>query len=261
FFSTALMNDLAEYQDGGLGNPNPTDIAMEEVGRMWRAEVSHDLILSFGTGREDRVPTSEVSMRRGTLRNSSAMRVFRWSWSRLESALNGDEVHRYMERCLDQAVYKRINTTFPHPLPRLDDAECIPDLRSRVKADCDRICWSEIKLSLAASCFFFELDSRPKYSRGGEYLCKGAIRARGGFCETRALLQSISQGRVQFLKNEERLADITLDEGLCRSCGKFNLPIRFFVSDLDNEVTISIRLENDMERRISSFPQRMSWFT
>ncbi|KAK0304140.1 hypothetical protein LTR82_017315 [Friedmanniomyces endolithicus] len=265
FFSAASVTNLVAYQDGGLGNPNPTDIAIEEAARMWRSEVPNDVILSLGTGFLPPAMTPKSSSFRESLRNGAAMRVWRWSKSRLQNVLDAEEIHRHLLGCLDpqsQAGYYRLNLELPDTLPRLDDAQCMDDLRTRVNKSRDEKLLTNIKLSLAASSFFFELDDPPKYGHGGHYICQGTIRVRGAFLQTCALLRGIDHGPVEFLKDGEELAKIHLEEGICLNCRRFNLPVKFLVRHLEQEkVTISIRLENNLVSCISSFPQSMDWFT
>ena len=254
------------YQDGGLRNPNPTGIAMEEITEVFESKTRRDLVLSLGTGLPPRTTSPEDSCFRSRLMDCSGLRFMRWSRERLREALDAEVVHQEVSRmfnALDSpsiARYHRLNLELPDGLPRLDDATSMESLMAGVEHCRDVSKLSEIKMALIASSFYFELDGPPIRGRDGQYRCSGAIRIRGDPEHVCELVRTVHTGRVQFAKNHEDVAELQLAEKQCIFCRRFNLPIKFAVPELDIHVTISIRLGADQGHHISGFPQTMGWF-
>lgn len=182
FFSPASIGDYGKYQDGGLRNPNPTDIAVAESRLIWREETRIDLVLSLGTGLPSRGNGDSLSVMHGRLWNNTLMRLLRWSRSRLLEALDGEEVHRKLEESLDEttlARYIRWNPEFADGLPRLDDLRSMDHLREVVRSSLYDEEVLRMKTAILASSFFFELRGVPRYCRNGTFVCEGSIRIRG----------------------------------------------------------------------------------
>lgn len=262
YFPAASVSGNVEYQDGALANPNPTDIAIQETARMWCSKVANDIIISLGTGHLPRPNTPSTTKPH---KSHSAMRIWRWSKARLEDSLDAENIHRQVDGSLDplrRERYYRLNLLHEDILPRLDDVQCMAALRARVIDTYNGEDFKDIRLSLAAASFYFELDRCPHLDDSRDYICHGRIRIRGPFRSTRALIRSIYHGPVEFLEGETELARLqTLTDGLCGRCRRFNLPVSFSVRNLTEEITISIRLGNAASSRISNFPQCMGWFS
>lgn len=250
------------YQDGGLSNPNPTDIAVAESKALWDARTRFDLILSLGTGLSPKV---EIASRQSEAPSNVLSRLVRWSRARLCDSIDSEEVDRRVSKMLgevDYPIYERWNPKFPSDLPRLDDIKSMDHLCKMVGDSTSEASLAKVKNILVASSFFFELKSLPKYVRSrSSYLCEGTIRIRGDPNLVLELLESLSSGPVQFVMNGERLNDTARSRGgICRKCRRFSQTVKFHVKDMDSPETVSLDLGQGGQHRISGFPQDMAWF-
>ncbi|KAM0714602.1 hypothetical protein Q7P37_009898 [Cladosporium fusiforme] len=250
------------YQDGGLSNPNPTDIALVESKALWDARTRFDLVLSLGTGLSPKV---DVASRQSETPSNVLSRLVRWSRARLFDAIDSEEVDRRVSKMLgevDYPIYERWNPKFPSDLPRLDDIKSMDRLCEMVGDSTPEASLAKVKKILVASSFFFELKSLPKYVRSrSSYLCEGTIRIRGDPNLVLELLESLNCGPAQFVMNGERLNDAARSRGgICRKCRRFSQTVKFHVKDMHSSETVSLDLGQGGQHRISGFPQDMAWF-
>lgn len=250
------------YQDGGLSNPNPTDIAVVESKALWDARTRFDLVLSLGTGLSQKV---DIVSRQSETPSNVLSRLVRWSRARLFDAIDSEEVDRRVSKMLgevDYPIYERWNPKFSGDLPRLDDIKSMDRLCEMVGDSTPEASLAKVKKILVASSFFFELKSLPKYVRSrSSYLCEGTIRIRGDPNFVLELLESLNCGPAQFVVNGERLNDAAHSRGgVCRKCRRFSQTVKFHVKDMDSSETVSLDLGQWGQHRISGFPQDMAWF-
>ena len=265
YFHPVSIGDLGTLQDGGMGYNNPTEIALEECARVWRSKPRRDLILSFGTGTTTDV-ASPSTPARGWLADWMPFRVARWSRSGLGKILDPQIVHRRVKHTLyshDRPSfdrYFRLNLDLPGPLPRMDDVSSMASLIAEARERRHDPVFTRIKLVMIASSFFFELDRTPTRASSGRRLCVGSIRIRGDPARVLGLLPLDRSTRMRFVKDDEDLAVGHPTEWLCPSCGRFDLPVRFRVSNTIDPVAISLRLGQDSGHHISGFPREPRWF-
>lgn len=120
--------------------------------------------------------------------------------------------------------------------------------------------WTEFKIALIASSFFFELCCTPKYGRAATYLCEGTIRIKGNPNLVLELLLSLNYPSVEFTSEEDELGEVYLAGAICPTCKMFAQHVQSHVRDRDKPHTIYIKLDEDVRYPISGFPQTMSWF-
>lgn len=254
------------YQDGGMRNPNPTDIAMEEVPEVFGSRTRYDLVLSLGTGLPPLTTSPGDTGFRSLLIDCSGLRVMRWSHERLRETVDAETVHQKILRMFNAsepasiARYHRLNLDLPNGLPSLDDTTSMDSLMAGVEHCRDVSKLSEVKMALIASSFYFELDRSPAYGRDGRCRCSGTIHIRGNPEHVCELVRTVQTGRIRFAKSDEDIAELHLAEKQCIFCKRFSLPIAFVVPQLDTNITLSIRLGAGQEHHISGFPQTMEWF-
>ncbi|KAM0714547.1 hypothetical protein Q7P37_009843 [Cladosporium fusiforme] len=260
YLEAVPVGECGIYQDGGLSNPNPTDIALVESKALWDAQF--DLVLSLGTGLSPKV---DVASRRSETSSNVLSRLVRWSRARLFDAIDSEEVDRRVSKMLgkvDYPIYERWNPRFPSDLPRLDDIKSMDRLCEMVGDSPPEASLMKVKKILVASSFFFELKSLPKYIRSrSSYLCEGTIRIRGDPNLVLELLESFNCGPAQFVMNGKRLNNATRSRsGVCRKCRRFSQTVKFHVEDMDSSETVSLDFGQGGQHRISGFPQDMAWF-
>ena len=250
------------HQDGGLRNPNTTDILIAESSAIWH-KTRMDYIISLGTGRgsEEKVTSAPVSEDR--LRNGTLARLLNWSQARLLEVLDAEDIDKRVEKSLgedDRPRYFRWNPTFVDGAPRLDSIKRIPDMRDHVKSyPCERIL-ADVKMAMLASSFFFELRRLPKYRSDGTYDCEGTIRIRGNPRTVLKLLTDSNAAYAEFVRKGEELAEVDITNGLCPQCQLFSQQVQFRVHGYDDTDPICLKLGKGSEHRISGFPKSMAWF-
>ena len=261
FGPTPVGND-GMHQDGGLHNPNTTDILIAEGSAIWH-NTKKDFILSLGTGRGPEATTSSLPPSQGKIRNGALARLLHWSQAKLLEALDGEEVHERVWESLeevDRPRYYRWNPVFEDGLPRLDEIESIHGLRDRVDSyPCAKML-ADVKLAMLASSFFFELCRVPEYCSDGTYICEGTIRIRGDPSQVLELLSRSSTGCAEFVRKGEELGEVQTIDGICLQCKLFSQQVQFRVRGHDDSHAICLKLGQDREHRISGFPQNMAWF-
>ncbi|KAJ6024783.1 hypothetical protein N7540_005580 [Penicillium herquei] len=96
-----------EFFDGGLGFPNPIELATWEATRIWDKSTPHDVTISLGTGE------SVKRLSRGKTHS------FQRLWSSFMDFLDGDIRYRDIRNGLDEKQRKdffRLNTELPFPI-------------------------------------------------------------------------------------------------------------------------------------------------
>lgn len=264
YFGPTPVGKDGMHQDGGLHNPNTTDILIAEGSAIWH-DTRKDFILSLGTGRGPQAKETSAPPSQGKIRNGILARLLHWGQAKLLEALDGEEVHERVWKSLeevDRPRYSRWNPMFEDGLPRLNDIESIHDLRDRVDSyPCDEML-TKVKIAMLASSFFFELRHLPKYCSDGTYMCEGTIRIRGDANLVLELLATLSTGCAEFVRKGEELGEVQVMDGICPHCKLFSQQVQFRVRGHDDCHAICLKLGKgkDREHRISGFPKNMAWF-
>ena len=265
YFHPVQIGQSSRYQDGGLHNPNPTDIAIEESSAV--SDARRDLVLSLGTGLPPPLDSSAPKpyfFRRS--RDCSGLRLMRGARRAVSNAWDAEKVHQAVLRWmnaldpLSTERYHRLNLVASEGLPPLDDVGCMESLMHDAERCSDVQKLPEIVAALLASSFFFELDGMPTYSSNGQYMCRGTVRVRGNPKHVMELARTTHAGRIQFVKGTDELGDLQLGDSLCAACGRFHQRVRFVVPELEGSTLISLRLGRGATYRISGFPQSVNWF-
>lgn len=219
---------------------------MWEASRIWDESTPHDVTISLGTG--------EVSKPLSKRKTHSLQRL----WTSFMDFLDGHTKYGDVRNGMDdqrKQDFFRLNTQLPFPI-RLDDVENIQLQRNQIYLRSqDQLV--EVATALLVSNFYFQLDSPVTYD-GGFYLCEGSIRCRGVYQDIFSALAKLHQSRMEFLKSNEHLA--SLERQSCQSCCLFKKHVSFYVRHPTEVVTISLRVAEGVERKISGFPQSMQWF-
>lgn len=251
------------HQDGGLRNPNTTDILLAESSAIW-PKTRMDYVLSLGTGKRPEknepasVLPSEEKVCRGTL-----SRLLNWSQARLLEVLDAEDVDKQVKKSLsedDRPRYFRWNPAFVDGPPRLDSIKSIGYMRDHVKSyPCERIL-GDVKMAMLASSFFFELRRLPEYRSDGTYNCEGTVRIRGDPRLVLKLVADLNVACAEFVRRGEELAEVDIANGICSHCHLFSQNVQFRVRGYDDTGPICLKFGKGSEHRISGFPKSMAWF-
>lgn len=178
------------------------------------------------------------------------------------SSLDGERAWRDIANRFDdttKADYFRLNVPFEGAEPPLDDLECIDGLRKSVhlqpQGARDR---ADAASALLVASFYFELELLPKYE-AGQYLCTGMIRCRNDFDAVLKSLTRIHTSQLELMTEIESLGILTMDD-VCKNCHLYHKRVQFHVQQLEDIITISIKINGLERRKITGFPHSMQWF-
>ncbi|KAA8645059.1 patatin-like phospholipase family protein [Aspergillus tanneri] len=243
FFKPVKMN-TGDFWDGALGFPNPTELASWEAYRLWPESVV-DVAISLGTGEEPKPPRSTNSR------------------SRLLDAFNllldGQLQYMNMKGASSDQELLRLNSRLARAI-RLDDAESIQEQRHYMHHyPPTRQNLIEAATALLVSNFYFQLD-RPVMYNLGVYYCEGSIHCRGDYHQVAHALSELYSPQIEFLTNTEILSICDLGQDICAVCHRYRKEVSFTVRHPTDSITISMRIDSRVTRKISGFPRSMSWF-
>ncbi|KAL4744518.1 acyl transferase/acyl hydrolase/lysophospholipase [Aspergillus terricola var. indicus] len=244
YFSTATFFELGTFQDGGMSGHNcPIELAMLESKRIWRTVPEPDVVLSLGTGYETSGQNRHVTRFRNFLVDGFVPRCFR---SAMESTV-GQKIWSLFESKIPKESrwrYFRFDPSFTTPLPPMGNTDYWEAYRSAARA-------------LLTSCLYFQLEAEPEY-QAGQYLCVGTIQTRApAHPLIRRLLMESKE--LSFYKDNLNLGLSLGPDNICKICDHYSLPVRFFVRDLGDRVTLSLRVGRH-SCPLSNFPNSMQWF-
>lgn len=112
--------------------------------------------------------------------------------------------------------------------------------------------------ALLTASFYFELQSIP-YFENGNYECHGTIRCRNNFDEVLRFFETNYDKQLEFSVNANFLGFLSSSD-ICTICHMYSKTITFNVKQLEDTVTIKLKLNAHEKRKISGFPHNMLWF-
>ena len=235
---------------------NPVRPGLHEVRRIWK-DGDCDLVLSIGTGFEQKLLSPVAANVRNLFQDGALARLYRASMQSL--SLNGQiswEDHWYGLEEETKKQQFRLNLPLIGKEPDIDDVDKMQYLYDQVPyhlGDMDGI----VRAFKAVS-FFFELDGPPVLD-GGLYRCRGSILSRSP--DSRNLVQNLgtSYPYTQFFIDEISAGFVSTND-ICSLCERFRKVIVFYVRHPSDRVNLYLAFNRLFRRSISAFPQSMEWF-
>jgi hypothetical protein len=255
YFKPKYLPAYGTLQDGGLKHNNPSRPGLHEVRRTSGDDC--DVVLSIGTGFEQKLLSPVASNVRNLLQDGALARLYRASMESL--SLNGQTSWEDHWFGLDEEAKKRqfrLNLPLVGKEPRIDDVDMIPYLYEQIQyhlGDMEGI----VRVFKAVS-FFFQL-AEPPVQEGVRYRCRGSILSRSP--DSSDLLRRIraSYPYAQLFFNETSLGFLAPGD-ICRLCGRFQKAVSFHVRHPTDRVDVYLGFNRLFRRSISAFPQCMRWF-
>lgn len=243
---------------------NPIFMAILESDRIWGRQAPIDVIISLGTGKDNRGHKSVLHTKHRRSGYPALFRVARWMVSAAHEKLDPDIIHKIMSivRKEEGLTYFRVDPEFEE-LPSMDDVNSMDFSQATVQCSLDVGLMSSIACSILSRAFYFELDTIPMLDARGYYPCRGTIRIRGHARDILAYLKNIYSGSISIAGDHQHSISApmwvqgTVD--LCPDCGRFRKPIQFQVVHMRQRISLSLRI-GDAEFQISGFPNCMQWF-
>lgn len=230
------------------------DLALWECGKIWSSNTVPDVVLSLGTGKNDDIHPLKAPHFRHVFNDGFIPRLCR----SFMSSLDGERAWRDLINRLDdniKADYFRFNISISAEETSIDDANQMENLRRSVSLLPngleDRI---NAASALLTASFYFELQSIPCFENGN-YACHGTIRCRNNFDEVLKFFETKSE----FSVNANFLGFLSSSD-ICTLCHMYSKAITFNVRQLEDTVTIKLKLNAHEKRKISGFPHNMLWF-
>jgi hypothetical protein len=256
YFKPKYLDSFGTFQDGGLKYNNPVRPGLREVRRIW-GDVGCDLVLSIGTGFQQKLLSPVASNVRNLLQDGALARVYRASMQSL--SLNGQLSWEDHWHGLDEEAKKqhfRLNLPLIGPEPRIDDVDKMQYLHDQIHHHLGDM--EGIARAFKAVSFFFELDG-PLVWEDGLFVCRGFILSRSP--DSRGLVQSLrtSYPFAQFLHHETSLGFLGPND-ICQLCGRFQKGVTFHIRHPSDRVNLQLAFNRLFRRSISGFPQPMEWF-
>lgn len=229
---------------------------MRAVRRIWK-DRNCDIVLSIGTGFEQKLMSPVASNVRNLLQDGALARLYRASMNSL--SLNGQmswEDHWF--GLGDEAKKRqfRLNLPLAGKEPQIDDVDQMPHLYEQIHHHLGDM--KGIARALKAVSFFFELDE-PLVKDGGRYRCRGSILSRSP--DAPHLMQNLEScfPSAQFVVKDAAVGFLSSND-ICTLCGRFQKAVVFFVHHPSDLVDMYIVLNRLYRQSISFFPGTMQCF-
>ncbi|KAH8799403.1 hypothetical protein F5884DRAFT_869331 [Xylogone sp. PMI_703] len=256
YFKPKLIRSFGPLQDGALKNNNPVRPGLSEVRRIWD-NCDCDVVLSIGTGFEQKLMSPVASNVRNLLQDGAMARFYRAAMQSL--SLNGQiswEDHWSGLEEEAKAQQFRLNLPLVGKEPDIDDVDKMQYLYDQIRYHLGDI--DGIARAFKAVTFFFELDG-PLILDGGRYCCRGSILSRSP--DSRDLIQVLLNTfpYAQFLHHDVSLGFLSSND-ICKLCGRFWKAVVFHVRHPSDRVTIQLAFNRLFHRSISLFPNSMELF-
>ncbi|KAG0645016.1 Intracellular membrane-associated calcium-independent phospholipase A2 gamma [Hyphodiscus hymeniophilus] len=256
FFKPKYLRMFGALQDGGLKYNNPVRPGLRDARRIWK-DVGCDIVLSIGTGYEQKLLSPVAANVRNLFQDGALARLYRASMQSL--SLNGQiswEDHWYGLEEETKKQQFRLNLPLRGKEPDIDDVDKMQYLCDQVRYHLGDI--EGIARAFKAVSFFFELDELPALD-GGLYRCHGSVLSRSP--DSRALVQRLASSYpyAQLFIDEISVGFLSSND-ICQLCGRFQKAIVFHVRHPSDRINLYLAFNRLFRRNISAFPQSMEWF-
>ncbi|EED22741.1 conserved hypothetical protein [Talaromyces stipitatus ATCC 10500] len=228
YFQTKRLAGLGTFQDGGICANCPVRVALRESSLLWPHSKRPNVVVSIGTGYLDRKEEENVSIAHHLPRVVSDILSQGYIKRAKDAFLNSaavDGTHGWKEARdsipddLRNDVF-RLDVALPQ-LPELDDAGSIDGLAS-LSYEIPK----SLIHSLLSTSFFFELDTKPLFSRQS-IRCEGSILcSRDSSRQVLTRIESEIPGAVFMTDLGENLGMVQVHDG-CEKCGYYRKRVTF----------------------------------
>ena len=265
------MRAVGSFQDGGLKENNPADIAQQISRQIWPSKGSPAVLISIGTGTERNPPLGQSVTRPDSSQVAPHFRnVFKDGMTRRAvhawlSSLDGEEQWRRMMNRVDKEVkpdFIRLNVPLQGAGDEIDNVDKIEDYRNLVTLQ--PLTFSmvlEATSALLVSSFYLVLSCFPKRNPEGSFQCHGKIRCSPHIRSILPPLQRLQDVIPLYLTtNSETLGQFLGEEDICSGCGRYCKPVSFSVEHLSEKISIYLQIDRRRRRKISGFPATIQSF-
>ena len=254
----ATISRVGTFQDGGLRHNNPINIAMWENQALWPHKTVTDVVLSLGTGSDLRnsLQSPQASLSRNCFQDSFLPRVYRSFMTSIDGECVWGELQNRLQADMAEAFF-RFNLFLKEKEPEIDDVGCMDQLRQTTAEQLtDRDEVAGACLALLASCFYWELMSKPTWLADVQaFRCVGDLRCRGRCEEIGRVWEELAGSQTTIRADTEEVGTLKLRNNTCPSCSKFRQPLELLVKDLDTVLALSLVPAKRSSRSVSGFPQ------
>ncbi|TGO90888.1 hypothetical protein BPOR_0047g00110 [Botrytis porri] len=254
YFKPMSIPGIGTFQDGGVRQNDPGNIALQEVSALFPNSLEPSLVVSLGTGaaRVDNVPYMGPS--RGLIKDGFIPRLVRAFKLSFGSTI--PHKHRSLRSRGSREQYFRFDIEFDHPEPELDDTTRIQEVKEHARSTiCESKELDHLARCVIAELFLFELNDVPRKERG-RYVCHGRIicRLRAHVPAFKALLEQLKKSSAVFLVQGHPVKCCTEDETSKDQNGNFSKAVSIEVFDKRTSFTIQLKEGSSQPCSISGSP-------
>ncbi|KAH3208799.1 hypothetical protein KXV77_008783, partial [Aspergillus fumigatus] len=221
---------------------------------LWPEGPDPDIFITLGTGSETRC--AKPSAFRNVLVDGWIPRVYRAMQRTFDGRVTWLDQYARLDDTSKEHHF-RFDSLFGG-LPPMDNTDCMDYLSNQARIQSSWQDSGEAALTLLTSSLFFELDAKPEY-RCGLFRCMGMIRCRAPPEPLIRKLAQLEPSCQEFFKDGLNLGLHLSANDICAACHRYSLSVYFYVRNLDEKVTLSLRL-GATKRRLSAFPKSMQQF-
>ncbi|KAH7393734.1 patatin-like phospholipase-like protein [Cadophora sp. MPI-SDFR-AT-0126] len=253
YFKPKHITGLGTFQDGGLRENDPGNLALEEAAVIHPSIDEPSLVVSLGTGSSRPSEVPRMSPSRGILQDgfiARLLRAFKLSFGSIRG-------HKFRSRRREgrKEQYFRFDMEFDGPEPALDDTTKMQELKAAARAAIHGS--KELKRlarCVVAELFVFVLDHDPS-KENGKYLCKGRIlcRRRADDPAFDVLMEQLSKKSIKFFVEGHPLEGL-IDNSWLDPKGNFSKRVSIELVDRRSTFTIQLREGNMDPCSISGSP-------
>jgi hypothetical protein len=254
YFKPKHISGLGTFQDGGLRQNDPGNLALQEAAAIYPSVDEPSLVVSLGTGSSRLGDVPRMSPTRGVFRDGFIARLIR-AFKLSLSSLDG---HKFRSRRREgrKEQYFRFDIEFDGPEPALDDTTKMQELKAAARSaiqgskELDRLA-----RCIVAEYFIFELEHEPS-RENGKYMCVGRI-----FCRLRAnhpafgvLIEQLSKSSAKFLIQGHPMKGSIEDGSWLDEGGNFNKRVCLELVDRRSHIALQLREGTSEPCSISGSP-------
>lgn len=257
-FKSAHISVLNSFQDDGLKHNNSIDFALWECGKIWSSNIISDVVLSLEIGKEDDTRSLKTSHFRHVFNDGFISRLCR----SFMSILNGKRAWKNLTNRLNDNIktdYFRFNIFISPKETFIENPNHMNDLRK-----CVHLLFHGLENRINATSalltanFYFELQTIPNFENGN-YACHGIIRCRNDCDQVLKFFEIYYSVQSEFLINASFFEQLSSSD-ICTNCHTYAKKTNFYVKQLEDIVTIKLKLNAHDRRKISEFSRSMLWF-
>jgi hypothetical protein len=255
-FPSIDLPGLGQCEDGGLKANCPAPICRRETRYMWPWMPEPGILISLATGSHERGHHWEVA--RHTRRSGFIGRLYSAFMSSMDADIAWGELLAQLDESTKESFY-RLTVDFKGQLPFLSSVSSMDQMIRLVN---EQGTGNQVRRALSAllvSSLFFEVQFISRRANES-YHCLGTLRCRIAGLVFISILTRLHPYKMTYFYGSTDLGLSPSEQAVCEICSRYCLAVQFTVKNLDEPITLSLRLGDDLQPRLGGFPHPLRWF-